>query len=348
MSYQRDYQNRLKIGLVGVGSHAYRNILPALHYLPVRLQAVCDINLDLARKTAEEYGSVKAYATTAEMYRQEKLDAVLICVSPQLHPSLACEAFAANLHVWLEKPAAMFASEVEEMIRHRQGKICVVGFKKAFMPVTGKAIQLLEKKEYQPISSIVAQYPVLLPPDGKDILKERKFTDWLGNGCHPLSMMVALGGKVESVVAHRSPGGAGICILRFANGMIGNLHADVGAGSSQPSERYTIYGNKVTLSIENSSRLVLQRGVPFAYGKSVSYLEGGEQSGAVVWEPQNTLATLENKALFSQGMFAELDSFCRQAQSGQLEWIGSLEFALEVMKIYEAALRSDGKTVTLK
>jgi len=347
MSYQRDYQDRIKIGLVGVGGHAYRNILPALHFLPVRLQAVCDINLELARKTAGEYGSAKAYATTAEMYKEEQLDAVLLCVSPQMHPALACEAFAANLHVWLEKPVAMAASEVEEMIRHRNGKACVVGFKKAFMPVTQKAIQLLGKKEYQPISSIAAQYPVPFPPDGKASLKKRESTGWLGNSCHPISLLVALGGKAESVTTFRGPGEGSVSLIRFANGILANLHADIGAGSSQPSERYTIYGRKITLSIENSVRLILQRGIPFAYGKSVSYLGGDEESGAVVWEPQNTLSTLENKSLFSQGIFAELDSFCRQVRSGQREWIGSLEFSLEVMKIYEATLCSEGATISL-
>ena len=55
MSYQREFENRLNVALVGVGSHAYRNILPTLHYVPVRLKALCDLNFDLAKKTAEEY-----------------------------------------------------------------------------------------------------------------------------------------------------------------------------------------------------------------------------------------------------------------------------------------------------
>ena len=37
MSYQREFEQRLNVAVVGVGSHGYRNILPALHYLPVRL-----------------------------------------------------------------------------------------------------------------------------------------------------------------------------------------------------------------------------------------------------------------------------------------------------------------------
>lgn len=348
MPYQRDYSEKLAIGLIGAGSHAYRNVLPALHYLPVQLRAICDINIDIARRTADEYHLVNVYATPADMYAAERLDAVLICVSPQLHPALACQAFSAGLHVWLEKPSAMFAPEVKDMIRERNGKICVVGLKKAFMPATQKAIQLLAKEKYQPISSILAQYPVRLEADGEMVLRERKVTGWLANSCHPLSLLVALGGKVDAVIAHRSPQGRGaVCVLEYASGAIGNLHADIGAGASQPSERYTVYANAVSISIENSARLTLQRGVPFTYGESTSYLEGDEESGAVVWEPQNTLSTLENKALFSQGIFAELDSFCQQVRSGRPEWIGSLEFALEIMKIYEGALRSEGNRVAL-
>ena len=42
MSYQREFSHRLRAGLVGIGSHAYRNILPVMNFLPVQLVAVCN------------------------------------------------------------------------------------------------------------------------------------------------------------------------------------------------------------------------------------------------------------------------------------------------------------------
>jgi hypothetical protein len=30
MSYQREFERRLNVGVVGIGSHAYRNVLPAI------------------------------------------------------------------------------------------------------------------------------------------------------------------------------------------------------------------------------------------------------------------------------------------------------------------------------
>ena len=344
MSYQREFPQRLRIALVGAGSHAYRNILPALNFLPVQLVAVCDINDAAAQATARQYGAT-AYSSTRELYAREELDAVLLCVSPQLHPPLACEAFDAGLHVWLEKPPAMRAAEVEEMIQHRGERICVVGFKKAFMPATDKALELFGDERFAPIRSILAEYPMSIPADGARVLREREFTNWLGNGCHPLSFLLAVGGPVKTVRVHRGAHGGGAGVLEFTSGALGNLHLAEGGNSTQPLERYTIFGKNCHLVIENSSRVTFQRGIPFAYGQTTSYAPAGLESGAVVWEPQNMLGTLENMALFTQGMYGELRYFCDQVLAGQPATRGSLEFALQVMRVYEAALLSDGRCV---
>lgn len=344
MSYQRDFPQRLHVALVGAGSHAYRNLLPAMNFLPITLMAVCDVNETLAQATARQYGA-RAYASTRELYAREQLDAVFLCVSAQHHPTLACEAFDAGLHVWLEKPPALRAEEVEEMIRRRGERIAVVGFKKAFMPATEKAVEIFTDPHYGPIRSILAEYPMSIPADGERVLRERVFTNWLGNGCHPLSLLLAVGGPVAAVRVHRGAHGGGVCVLEFTSGAIGTLHLAEGGNTSQPLERYTIFGNNCSLVIDNCSRVTFQRGVPFAYGQTTSYAPPGVESGAVVWEPQNMLGTLENMALFTQGMYAEMRYFCDQVLAGQPATRGSLEFALDVMRVYEAALRSSGERI---
>jgi predicted dehydrogenase len=316
MPYQREFENKLKVGIVGVGSHAYRNLLPAMNYLPVTLQAVCDSNRPLAEKTAAQYGAKGCYDNAAEMYRREKLDAVFLCVSPLLHPQLACEAFAAGLHVWMEKPPARRASEIVDMIRHRKDRVAVVGFKKAFMPATRKAIEIFADKQFGPLRSILAVYPMTIPDDGEAVLAGNTVINWLRNGCHPLSLCMAVGGKVNAVTVHRGGDGSGACILEFASGAIGNFHLASGRNKGQPIERY-------------------------------SFFEGLD-SGAIVWEPQNREGTLENKALFTQGIYDEMMYFCTHALSGKPAERGSLEFTLEVMKVYEAGLLSRGKRIEIK
>ena len=347
MSYQREFPDRLQVALVGAGSHAYRNLLPALNYLPVHLVAVCDINAELAQATAAQYGA-RAYTSTRELYAAEPLDAVFLCVSPFHHPELACEAFDAGLHVWMEKPPAVRAEEVEMMLRHRGDRVSVVGFKKAFMPATDKALELFaEGSPFGPMRTILAEYPMDIPADGARILRERTFTNWLGNGCHPLSFMLAVGGPVVAVTVHRSARGGGVCVLEFADGALGNFHLAEGGNSSQPLERYTIFGNYAQLVIDNCQRVTLQRGIPFAYGRTTSFAPPGLDGGAVVWEPQQMLNTLENKSLFVQGVYQEMRYFCDRVLAGEPAVRGSLEFARDVMRVYEAALLSEGARVAI-
>ena len=347
MSYQREFEKRLNVAVVGVGSHGYRNILPTLTFLPIRLKALCDMDIARARMTAEQYGVKACYQNMAEMFRNEELDAIFLCVPPRLHPELTCEALDAGVHVWLEKPPGMFASEVEEMIQHRKDKVVVVGFKKAFMPATQKMIEIFATPEYGPLRTVLGVYPMTIPSDGKRVLREREHTNWLQNGCHPLSLLIAVGGPVSVVTVHRGKNGGGACILEFASGALGNFHLADGARHGQPSELYQFFGEGCHAEIINSTRVVLQRGMRFNYSGSTSYVPEGFDSGAIVWEPQHSLGTLENKALFMQGFYHEMRYFCDCILTGQPAEQGSLEFALEVMRVYEAGLRSGGETVAV-
>lgn len=345
MSYQRDFEKRLRVGMVGVGSHGHRNILPAMHHLPVELIALCDTNVDLVERTAPEYGVKACYQSAAEMYREEELDAVFLCVSPEMHAELACEALDAGLHVWMEKPPAVLASEVETTIAHRGDRVAVVGFKKAFMPATRKVIELLAKDEIGPLQGMSAEYSMTIPGDGEAVLRERQAPNWLRNGCHPLSLMLAVGGDVAAVTMHRNPEGAGVCVLEFANGAIGTFNL-VSARGKKAVERYGFWGQSHVI-VDHDLRVTVQRGIPFEYARTTSYVPSGMDTGAVTWGPTDTLGTLENKALFTQGFYGETRYFCDCALEGRPAELGSLEFALSVMKVYEAALLSGGQRIEI-
>jgi predicted dehydrogenase len=194
---------------------------------------------------------------------------------------------------------------------------------------------------------MLAVYPMTIPEDGKEVLQKRQYVNWLANGCHPLSLMIAVGGSASAVTVHRAKNGGGVCVLEFANGALGNFHLANGGSNSQPLERYSFFGNGCHMVIDNGLKVMLQRGIPFQYGKTTSYVPEGIDSGAVVWEPQNCSATLENKALFTQGMYDEMRYFCDQVMTGKPAEKGCLEFALEVMKVYEAALLSEGNRIDI-
>ena len=64
-------------------------------------------------------------------------------------------------------------------------------------------------------------------------------------------------------------------------------------------------------------------------------------------QSSNCMATLENKALFTQGMYFEMKYFCDCILGKSAPEKGTLEFSLELMKVYEAGLLSAGKTIYL-
>jgi predicted dehydrogenase len=347
MIYQRDAKKPIRIGVVGVGSHAYRNILPTLTFLPVDLVSVADIDTVRSAVTARQYGA-RSYTDAATMYGREQLDAVLLSVSPQLHPQLAIQAFAAGLHVWMEKPAGLRSSAVRSVIGARNGKIGMVGYKKAFAPATLKARQLLSTEGMKPLRNLFGIYNLSVPPDGRDVLDKGTMTNWLNNGCHPISVLVALGGPVEAVQVIQGRSGGGTCLLFHRSGAVSNLHLAEGAPRGQPLERYGVFGGTQSVEIENTRRLVWQRGIKSDYSKGTTFAPLDQEGGAVVWEAQDSYNTLENKAVFTQGLYGALEHFCDAVQSGVQPELGSLEFALQVTQIYEAALLSNGARVDLE
>ncbi len=343
MYFQREYPKRLKAGMVGIGKHSYRTLFATLHHLPVQLEAIAaHSDVERARLTAAEFGC-RCYMSAAEMYAKEKLDVVFVCVGPEEHPDLVCEALDAGLHVWLEKPPAMRVSGIEKMIAHRRDRVVVVGFKKAFMPVVDKALEIVASPQFGKLHTILGVYPMTIPANGQKVLDGGEFINWLANGVHPVAFLMAIGGKVESIVAHTNASGHGAFIMNFASGVIGNFH--MGSGP-HPMEAYSLYGEGWHCDITNNTRLALYR----AYGptNTHTFMPAGFDTGAIVWEAQNCLATIENANLFTQGIYAETKYFCDCVIEGRRAERGGLEFALELMKVYEAGLLSEGRRIKIE
>lgn len=344
---------RLKIAVIGCGNHAYRSIFPCFEYLPVELTAVCDLDLARTKKYAAHYGAPHAFTSLKEVIQAGVAQAVVVCVGPKHHPDLACEALAGGLAVWMEKPPAMRAGEVDRMIaaREKAGRQVAVGFKKIFMPGTQRMKAFLDSGKFGKLRTIQARFPMDVPRNGQAVLADRTFTNWLGNGVHPLSFLVHIGGRPTAFTTFRTSaelGGGGHCILQFPGGEIGGFHMTQGQAQSGALERYELVCEKGHMVLENNSRLTVYRpGYPFDYRAGHDFTAGGEDTAALVYEPQNTLSTLENKAIFLQGFVQELDHFATAVLENKPVTQGTLETARAVMECYEAGLLSEGNTVRL-
>ena len=89
---------RIRAGFIGCGSHAFRNVYPALQFAPVELVATCDLNAEKAAAFARQFGALRSYGDYRDMLQKEELDAVFIVTKHSCHvssrrfPRLRCVA----------------------------------------------------------------------------------------------------------------------------------------------------------------------------------------------------------------------------------------------------------------
>jgi predicted dehydrogenase len=110
----------LRAGLIGCGSLSLIGILPQLAEPDAKerleLVAVCDVNAQRARETAERFGIPDAYADASELIARDDIDLVLIITPIEYHYPLAIEALRAGKHVYVQKTMATTYAEAREMV----------------------------------------------------------------------------------------------------------------------------------------------------------------------------------------------------------------------------------------
>jgi predicted dehydrogenase len=91
------------------------------------VRAVCDLYLDKAQSLIErkELRHADAQGDIEEVLRRDDIDAVSICLPPDVHASTAVRALQAGKHVLVEKPMATSLQECDAMIEaaRASGKI---------------------------------------------------------------------------------------------------------------------------------------------------------------------------------------------------------------------------------
>lgn len=334
----------LRIALIGCGSHAVRNVLPALQWAPAQLCAVCDLNAQRAQKAARTFGAPNFYTDWRQMLDHEKLDAVFLVLATDengepRYPAFAVELMQRGVHVWMEKPAAASSHAVRQMqeVSAQTGKTVGVGLKKMFAPANVAAKKWSEAPEFGRVTSITARYPQNLfgAASRHDSQKMAGFLDHI---VHPFSMLRLLGGDIKSLLFERcAHNGASVTLLQFASGAVGSLHLSAGQSELAPLERTEIVGEGSNIVIENNIRATYYRaGNPRGgYGNSPSFFDI-EGEAPLFFEPEFSLGNLHNKGLFLLGYAPEIREFCAAALENRAPEQGNLDDALALAAVYEA------------
>ncbi|NLO06791.1 MAG: Gfo/Idh/MocA family oxidoreductase [candidate division WS1 bacterium] len=121
----------LRVGFVGTGGIARGQHIPAWNALPgAEIVAIADIDPDAAAKGAALAGVEEQhlYDDYEKMLEAEELDVVDVCTPNCVHMPPTVAALEAGCHVFVEKPVAISADQVRQMIAARdksQKLLCV-------------------------------------------------------------------------------------------------------------------------------------------------------------------------------------------------------------------------------
>ncbi len=205
--------SQLRLAVVGAGRQCTQALMPAIPFIPeIELVAICDLQEELARRNARNFGARAAYTNVAEMLRQEAPAAVMVVGPPQLHEEIGLQVLAAGAHLWIEKPAAPTIEGAKRLVdaAQRAGKVGQVGHMMRHADPVRIAWDLCHAQEFGEILSVESRYttwPTSALPAGQGWGDpDEDWTYMLVQGGHPIDLLRHFIGPLTRVSAVRSHG----------------------------------------------------------------------------------------------------------------------------------------------
>jgi predicted dehydrogenase len=181
----------INVAVIGFGFMGITHALNILKNKKLSLRAIITRDTSgIAAKLNEQIGNfssgevdvnallqVPVYRTLHECLRNEKIDAVQICVHTDMHYEMATEAIENGLHVFLEKPISIRLEEGKLLIafaKDQKVKL-MIGHVVRFMPPYLKLKEWIEKKEFGALKFISLTRFTGLPSWGQWKEKQQQF-----------------------------------------------------------------------------------------------------------------------------------------------------------------------------
>jgi predicted dehydrogenase len=190
------------------------------------LSAICEIVPERRERYADRYPNARAHATFEGMLADDTVEGVVIATPVPTHYALAKQALEAGKHVLVEKPPAMRAAEIDELvaIATERDLVLMPGHLLLYHPGIRKLKELIDAGELGEVVCVYGNRQNL------GIVRENENALW-SLGVHDLSVILyLLDEEPEECVAHGraflTPGVEDVvfCYLRFPSGKIAHMH----------------------------------------------------------------------------------------------------------------------------
>jgi predicted dehydrogenase/threonine dehydrogenase-like Zn-dependent dehydrogenase len=271
---------RLPIGFIGAGNYASSMLLPHLVQLPnAELVHVTTTKSLSAVNAQRRFGFTTASTSASAVLEDESLEAIFVVTRHATHADLVCRALETGKAVFVEKPLALTAEELDritEVITKTGNDRLMVGFNRRFAPMLAKM-----KASFGSASSgSVTRYLVNAGPLAADswYRDEGEGTRFTGEGGHFLDTLswwcdslpeevYAVGGGPDSDDVQVT--------VRFASGASGVISYLTGGNVRFPKETLDATGGGRSARLDNFRKATVWAG----RGHDTTRARGGQDKG---------------------------------------------------------------------
>jgi predicted dehydrogenase/threonine dehydrogenase-like Zn-dependent dehydrogenase len=316
----------VRVGFIGAGNYARAVLLPAVVATAgVRPTCLVTATGPSARRSAERFGFVRC-GTDPALALEEDVDLVFIATTHDAHAALAARALRAGKAVWLEKPPALDAAQLDLLMAaaRETGGFLAVGYNRRFSP----SVRWLREQLAGRSGPLAIHYSVAAgPPPAGTWYADPQIGGGriLGEVCHFVDLCTHLAGAPARSVHARALGrdpstdDSLVASLGFADGSAATLQYLAGASRKLPKERIEVSGGGATLFCDDYRRtwragerarggLAQDKGQSAAVDRVIEAVRAGQPSPFSLAEIEAT----------SRATFALLESL----RSGQAVAIG--------------------------
>ena len=222
-------ENPVRLAVIGAGEMSVWAILPALHFAPVQLQAICDIDEERAKEAATKFGTGRWYTDYREMWETEDIEAVIVQMNPQPRQQIVLDALAAGYHVWMPKPPAASLEATQELAAAADdsGRVLMVNFQRRFSFAVTRAKEIMQRPSFSPLTQLSLSFCSGLFSGARGRAYESPIHAYLLDMApHHLDLANYLGGTVQRMSVFYTQSGDGIALavsMEFTGGAVGTL-----------------------------------------------------------------------------------------------------------------------------
>lgn len=149
----------IKVAVIGAGGMLQHHVA-GFGKAGAKIVAIADVNVEAAKKAAKKWKIPHTFGDVDEMLAHSDADAISIIVPNKFHAPLSIQCLNAGKHVFCEKPPALNAGEVEQMIAAAKAanKHLVFNFNNRARPESYAIMDLIAQGKIGTINSAQAKW----------------------------------------------------------------------------------------------------------------------------------------------------------------------------------------------